>query len=89
MIDIISGFFGWIFSPIIEVLDFPSVPPELVQIIDQVFGYMRSAMGLFNFFCPLELIRPALAVMVAVWVIEHGYHVLMWVMRKIPLIGVK
>ena len=88
MIKLVSGFFGWIFSPILDVLNFPAIPSELQTIIDTLFQYMIEGMGIFNFFCPLAMIRPALAVLVAVWTVEHGYHVLMWVLRKLPFVGV-
>lgn len=88
MIKLVMGFFGWIFSPILDLLNFPAIPSELQSIIDTLFQYMTEGMGIFNFFCPLSMIRPALAVLVAVWTIEHGYHVLMWVLRKLPFVGV-
>lgn len=88
MIKLVTGFFGWIFSPILDVLNFPAVPAELQSIIDTLFHYMSDGMGIFNFFCPLSMIRPALAVLVAVWAVEHGYHVLMWVLRKFPMLGI-
>lgn len=70
------------------MLNFPAVPAELQSIIDQLFGYMADGMGILNFFCPLSMIRPALAVLVAVWAVEHGYHIVMWVLRKLPFVGV-
>ena len=87
MIKIVTGFFSWVFSPILSVLNFPAVPAELQSIIDTLFHYMSEGMGIFNFFCPLSMIRPALAVLVAVWTVDHGYHVVMWVLRKIPMLG--
>ena len=88
MIKLVTGFLSWILSPILDVLNFPAVPAELQSIINQLFGYMADGMGILNFFCPLSMIRPALAVLVAVWAVEHGYHIVMWVLRKLPFVGV-
>ena len=88
IIKLVTGFLSWILSPILDVLNFPAVPAELQSIIDQLFGYMADGMGILNFFCPLSMIRPALAVLVAVWAVEHGYHIVMWVLRKLPFVGV-
>lgn len=88
IIKLVTGFLSWILSPILDVLNFPAVPAELQSIIDQLFGYMADGMGILNFFCPLSMIRPALAVLVAVWAVEHGYHVIIWVLRKLPFVGV-
>lgn len=88
MIKLVMGFLSWILSPILDVLNFPAVPSELQSIIDTLFQYMADGMGIFNFFCPLAMIRPALAVLVAVWAVDHGYHIVMWVLRKLPFVGV-
>lgn len=88
IIKLVTGFLSWILSPILDVLNFPAVPAELQSIIDQLFGYMADGMGILNFFCPLSMIRPALAVLVAVWAVDHGYHIVMWVLRKLPFVGV-
>lgn len=88
MIKLVTGFLSWILSPILDVLNFPAVPAELQSIIDTLFGYMADGMGILNFFCPLSMIRPALVVLGAVWAVEHGYHVIMWVLRKLPFVGV-
>ena len=88
MIKLVTGFLSWILSPILDVLNFPAVPAELQSIIDALFGYMADGMGILNFFCPLSMIRPALAVLVAVWAVEHGYHIVMWVLRTLPFVGV-
>ena len=88
IIKLVTGFLSWILSPILDILNFPAVPAELQSIIDTLFGYMSDGMGLLNFFCPLSMIRPALAVLAAVWVVEHGYHIVMWVLRKLPFVGV-
>lgn len=88
MIKLVTGFLGWVLSPILDVLNFPAVPAELQSIIDTLFGYMSDGMGILNFFCPLNMIRPALAVLLAVWSVEHGYRIVMWVLRKLPFVGV-
>lgn len=89
MFNLIQKFFGWLLSPIFNVLNFPVVPVELVQIIDQVFAYMKAGMGILNFFCPLSIIKPALVVFLAVYLVYHGYGLVMWILRKIPFIGVE
>lgn len=89
MFNLIKMFFSWLLSPIINALDFPVVPAELSQIVTQVFGYMKSGMSIVNFFCPLSLIRPALTVFLAVFAGYHAYLVIMWVLRKLPFVGVK
>ena len=89
MWKIISGFFSWVFSPIINVLNFPVIPAELVDIIAYVIGIMEGGIYLFDFFCPIDAILPAIYMFLSVWTIKHGYDMVMWILRKIPFIGVK
>lgn len=89
MWKIISGFFSWVFSPILNVLNFPVIPPELVDIITTGIFYIHSGLKIFNWFCPLNVIAPAITMFLSVWLVKHGYDMVMWILRKIPFIGVK
>lgn len=89
MFKIISGFFGWVFSPILSLLDFPVLPAEVTQVIQTGIGYISAGLGILNWFVPINLITPAVAVFAACWAIEHGYTLVMWVLRKIPFVGVQ
>lgn len=88
MIKIIMGFVSWVLSPIINLLDFPAIPAGVAGLFEQVFEYMRSGMVIINWLCPINLITPAIDVFLAVFLIEHGYKLVMWVLRKIPMFGI-
>lgn len=45
--------------------------------------------GILNFFVPFDVIRPAIDVFLAVWAVEHGYQLVLWVLRKVPILGIK
>jgi hypothetical protein len=36
-----------------------------------------------------QLAGPAIDVFLAVWAIEHAYQLVLWVLRKVPLLGIK
>lgn len=89
MFNIISKFFSWLISPILNALNFPVVPVELVQIVNTFFDYLSQAMAVFGFFVDLDAIKPALVVFLAIYVTYHGYLILMWVLKKIPVLGIE
>lgn len=89
IVDLIKKLLSFVTDTIFSVIDLPVVPEGLVNIVDQVFGYMRQGMGIINFFCPLNRISPAIDLFVAVWLVVHGYRLLMWVLRKIPMLGIE
>lgn len=89
MIKMIMGVVDWVLSPVLNLLDFPAIPPELNTIMEQVFVYMRSGMAIIDWLCPLNLIQPCIDIFIAVYLIEHGYYLVMWVLKKIPMLGIE
>lgn len=89
IVDLIKKLLTFVTDTIFSVIDLPVVPDWLVNMINQVFDYMRQGMGIINFFCPLDRIAPAIDLFVAVWLVVHGYKIVMWVLRKIPMLGIE
>ena len=89
IVDLIKKLLTFVIDTIFSVIDLPVVPDWLVNMINQVFGYMRQGMGIINFFCPLDRIAPAIDLFVAVWLVVHGYKIVMWVLKKIPMLGIE
>lgn len=76
-------------KPLIALFDFPVVPAELTKLVDKLFEYMQVGSGVLNFFVPFNVIRPAIDVFLAVWAVEHAYQLVLWVLRKVPILGIK
>lgn len=89
VVELIKKLLTFVTDTIFSVIDLPVVPEWLVSMIETVFGYMRQGMGIINFFCPLERISPAIDLFVTVWLVVHGYKLLMWVLKKIPMLSIK
>lgn len=54
------------------------------------FKYVvQAGTGILNFFVPFDVIRPAIDVFLAVWAVEHAYQLVLWVLRKVPILGIK
>lgn len=55
------------------------LPPAVVGYYDTLFAYAYDGLGILDFFCPLEYIRPIFTI----WLILHGawftYCVIRWV----------
>lgn len=73
---------------IFAVIDIPAIPQELVDIVNDVFDYMKQGMSIINFFCPLDKIAPAIDIFVLIFACVQAYKLIMWTLRKIPLFGV-
>ena len=72
-----------------QTVDFPIVPAELTTLVNKLFEYIQAGTGILNFFVPFDVIRPAIDVFLAVWAVEHAYQLVLWVLRKVPILGIK
>lgn len=87
--NFLSGLWETVTSSIFSVLDFPAVPVGLVTAVNYLFDYMKQGMRIINFFCPIDSIKPRLRLFIAVYTALHTYKIIMWVLRKIPMLGIK
>lgn len=62
---------------------------ELTTLVNKLFEYIQAGTGILNFFVPFDVIRPAIDVFLAVWAVEHVYQLVLWVLRKVPILGIK
>lgn len=72
--------FGWI--------SLPQVPSGITTVVDQVFGYMQAGAGVLWFFIPQDLVLLLLPLVIVVANFDHLYKLGMWILRKIPMLGV-
>ena len=55
-------------------------------VIDLIFDSCESFIGLF---LPWGLIKTALGIVLIVIGLEEGYKLVMWILRKIPMLGIQ
>lgn len=89
IIGLIKKLLSFVTDTIFSVIDLPIVPAGLVGAIETMFSYMREGMGILNFFCPLNLISPAIDLFLAVWIVINSYDIIMWILKKIPMLGIE
>lgn len=88
---IIEGLLKIIFyllSAVITQFNVPPVPQEFVDAIPQFFDLLDVASGLIALVLPIDL-TPFFVVTLVIMVVEHGYPFIMWVLRKIPFLGIQ
>ena len=85
ILNLISGLiklvFGWI--------NLPDMPSSVTSIIDELFGYIRGSMGLLGVFVDLNMVKVLLPVLLIVINFEHVWKFTMFIVRKIPFLGIE
>ena len=73
---------------IFQWINLPQVPPNIQTVIDQFFEYLRSGMGFVYIFFDMSLVKILLPLLIAVINFDKVYKLVMFVLRKIPFLGV-
>lgn len=85
ILDIVYNLFSFLTTPI----NIPDLPSAVNTAIEQLFYYMSSGAGLVAAYTPFSYMRSLFIVVIAVDVGISLYKVVMWILRKIPVLGVK
>ncbi len=78
---LLNVLFGWV--------SLPDLPPYVDFLIDEVFDYMSAGIAILSVFIDFELVRVLLPLVIIVHNFDHLYKLGMWILRKIPMVGIK
>ena len=68
----------------------PDMPPELVSVLDEFFDLIfTNGWSIACFVIPMDFALMLLPLVILVANFERVYHLIMWVLRKIPLLGIE
>lgn len=73
--------FGWI--------NLPQLPPDVQTVLDSLFEYMDAGIGFVFLFFNMSLVKLMLPFVLVVMNFDKVYKLVMYVLRKIPLLGIK
>lgn len=81
LVSLLKVVFGWI--------DLPDLPDGIDTVIDELFGYLEGGMGLLSIFLDIDMLRLLLPVLLIVINFDKAYKLTMFILRKIPFLGIK
>lgn len=73
---------------LLMVFDLPNLPDEVMTYLNEMFGYIDAAGGLLANYTPLSYLLTLFGCVLAVDVGIGIYHIVMWVLAKIPVFKV-
>lgn len=85
LIGMLTGLIEWITSG----LNIPGLPPEAAQVAAQVTQYLVTGLQIVANFTHLDYLLVLFGVVVAVDGGMLVYKFIMWVIRKIPMLGIE
>ena len=80
----------WLIDAILNILDvLPDFPAELVTSVEEFFSLIFDNLSILGFFIPLPTIKILIPLVLLVINFEDVYAFIMWLLRKIPFLGIK
>ena len=81
----------FLFDVILNFLDLlPDMPEEVVAVLDEFFDLIfTNGWSIACFVIPMDFALMLLPLVILVVNFERVYHLIMWVLRKIPMLGIK
>lgn len=70
------------------VFEIPKLPAEVQGNIDTMFDYLVSGASILANYTPLSYLMTLFGIILAIDVGINIYHFVMWILKKIPMIGV-
>lgn len=76
---------------ILNFLDvLPDMPETVIQTLDGFFSMIFTyGWNGACFFLPMDYVKILIPLVLLVVNFEHVYHLIMWVLRKIPVVGIE
>lgn len=69
------------------VFEIPQLPASAMEYVTTLFDYLVVGAGLLNNYVPLGYLLVLFGVLLAVDAAILIYHFVMWIIRKIPMLG--
>lgn len=84
-INTVGGLVNLVFSILPNL---PDLPDTAYNSINSFFDLIFNYMGLIDIFVPLQHIRILVPLVLIVVNFEHIYNLVMWVLKKIPMLNI-
>lgn len=82
-------------NSIYNIMDFllwfeiPKLPPEVFDYVETAFDYIEAGAGVLANYVPLPYFMTLFALLLTIDACIVVYHLVMWIIRKIPMLGME
>lgn len=85
LLNVIYGIFSVLTAPI----NIPSLPPDVYDMVSTAVEYIGTGIGILSNYCHLPYLLTLFGIVVAVEAGVLLYKLVMFFLRKIPMLGVE
>lgn len=77
-----------LFSVLTSAINIPALPEQVNTFMAEALGYIRTGVQLLGCFTNIEYLLILFGLIIAIDVGIAVYHFVMWVLKKIPMLGI-
>lgn len=78
-----------IFSVLNIIPNLPNLPSEIIESMNKFLDLIFGSVELLGIFVPVILIKAAVPIVILIINFDKVYKAILWVLKKIPVFGVK
>ena len=78
-----------LFFKLFSFINLPSLGDEFSEAYEYFESMLLTASSMIDLFIPWNLVKFGLPLVVAVMNFEHIYRFIMWILKKIPMLGIE
>lgn len=78
-----------VISTLLSIIDLPDLPDTAKSYIEQFKGILSDGVAIFGVYFDLQYIKILFTIFITVTLAIEVYHLVMWVIKKIPMLGIK
>lgn len=67
----------------------PSAPDSVISVVDKIFEMITSGATLVTLFVDIKMVKILIPIVIAIVNFDYLYHLIMYVIKKIPFIDIK
>lgn len=86
LISVILDLFGFLLGLFPSI---PAFPDSISSMLSQISSYIVMGGQIINAYCYGSIVAAMLTVVLAVWTAYHVYQFIMFVIKKIPMLGIE
>ncbi len=77
-----------IFSLLTSAISIPNLPDSVSTFMSDALSYILTGLQILAVYTNLEYLLVLFGLIIAIDIGIHVYHFVMWVLRKIPMLGI-
>lgn len=77
-----------VFSALTSAINIPAMPADVSTYLTQFVSYIKVGLQILAVYTPLSYLLTLFGIVVAIELGLKIYHFVMWVIKKIPMLGV-